>query len=654
MSTALKLSQTTWTTEGADGAAVGDPQLFLDNMAALWRSDPRMAQRIDEVDDGDRLPLLATKSGHFTASMKTPDGRTLLHSRYDPIAEAKKLIDTVETDENFCFLVNGFGLGYHVCELLSRLKGEAFLVVSEPSLAVLSTALCCVDLADAFRSNRLVILNQLDKALVHERLKPYKTLMMLGARFVTHPPSQQASPDFHDQSRQLITEFVAYSRMMLLTLVGNAEITCRNIAHNLPTYLSTPPIDVLRDRFKGYPGIVVAAGPSLHRNIDQLADAKGRAVLCAVQTTFKPLLSHGIVPDFVTSLDFHAMSRQFFHGVPDAADVHLVAEPKVTWHVLDDYAGPVSLLHSDFVDLLIGAETAPRQGLRPGATVAHLAFYLLQYMGCDPIVFVGQDLAFTGHCFYTPGVEVHQTWRSEINRFNSMETREWERIVRNRTILRKVRDVHGREIYSDDLLMTYREQFEKDFLGASARIIDATEGGALMRGAQIMTFREVLEQFCGRPIPAERFAYRDECSSRSPSRLAAAREQLEKRLEEIEHFDQLCEEMIVLLHELESLTGDPNGFNRRLVRVDELRLAVRRLERAYKIVNAATQLVELQRYTADRKLELTEAEGPERAKRQLTRDVRFVEGMHEGARRTISILRDTLARFDTYMNKDRS
>ena len=169
-----------------------------------------------------------------------------------------------------------------------------------------------------------------------------------------------------------------------------------------------------------------------------------------------------------------------------------------------------------------------------------------------------------------------------------------------------------------------------------------------------MTFREVLEQFCGRPIPAERFAYRDECSSRSPSRLAAAREQLEKRLEEIEHFDQLCEEMIVLLHELESLTGDPNGFNRRLVRVDELRLAVRRSERAYKIVNAATQLVELQRYTADRKLELAEAEGPERAKRQLTRDVRFVEGMHEGARRTISILRDTLARFDTYMNKDRS
>lgn len=100
-------------------------------MAALWRSDPRLAQRIDEVHDDERLPLLATRSGHFTASLKTPDGRTLLHSRYDPIAEAKKLIDTVEMDENFCYLVNGFGLGYHVSELLSRLKGEAFLVVCD-------------------------------------------------------------------------------------------------------------------------------------------------------------------------------------------------------------------------------------------------------------------------------------------------------------------------------------------------------------------------------------------------------------------------------------------------------------------------------------------------------------------------------------------
>ena len=63
---------------------------------------------------------------------------------------------------------------------------------------------------------------------------------------------------------------------------------------------------------------------------------------------------------------------------------------------------------------------------------AHLAFYLTKYLGCDPIIFVGQDLAYTGHVFYVPGVEIHRSWRSELNRFHTMEHKEWERIVRNR------------------------------------------------------------------------------------------------------------------------------------------------------------------------------------------------------------------------------
>ena len=127
--------------------------------------------------------------------------------------------------------------------------------------------------------------------------------------------------------------------MTLLTLVGNSEITCRNIAYNLPTYASTPPIDVLRDRFKGYPGVVVSGGPSLRKNIDLLGEVKGKGVLCAVQSLFKPLAQRGIMPDFVTSLDFHSISKQFFHGIEDFGDVHMIAEPKVSWHVLNSTRG---------------------------------------------------------------------------------------------------------------------------------------------------------------------------------------------------------------------------------------------------------------------------------------------------------------------------
>ncbi len=622
-------------------------RLFCKNMSALWALDPELAARIDQVPDEHRLPVQPTRSGDWTVAIPIANGANVhLHSRYDPKAEAHKLAAGVEIDGKYCFVVSGFGLGYHVRALYERLHGDFVLIVVEPSLELLSTALARVDLADVIASRRLVILTDADKARLHTRLTPYNALMMLGIQIVTHPASDRVAGAVHAEIRKAITDFVAYTRTTMVTLVQNAQITCRNIASNLPAYLSTPPIDVLKDRFAGCPGIVVAAGPSLRKNIGLLHQAKGRAVLAAVQTMLQPLLARGIVPDFVTSLDFHEMSRRFFQGIDDCQGVHLVAEPKCTWHVIDEYRGPVSLLHSSFAAMLIGNTLAGRDGLPPGATVAHLAFYLVRYLGCDPIIFVGQDLGYTGQVFYIPGVEVHKAWTGEINRFNTMENREWERIVRNRSIQRKIQDVHGRPLYTDELLFTYLEQFEKDFIGTSARIIDATEGGARMRGTEVMPLTEALARHCARPIPAERFADRQAPLTRDASRLPAGRQEIARRLDEVRAIERICDEFLEVLAELEKLTNDPQRFNRRLARVDELRLQVQQYDLAYRIINAASQLAELQRFTADRKLAAEEAGGVERARRQLERDQHFVRGMKQGAADTAKILTDTLERFD--------
>jgi hypothetical protein len=629
--------------------------LFLKNMAALWRADPRLAQRVDAVMDDQRLALEPTKSGAWTARMPTPGGRPCyLHSRYNPVDEADKLLAPTDFDEAYCFVLGGFGLGYHVRAAFSRLKGDAMLIVVEPSLNVLATALGCVDLAEPLASGRLLILTEANKSVIHETLRPHAALIMLGVKIIAHPPSQQIASEFHAALRTLITEYVTYARVALMTLVSNAEITCRNIAYNLATLVATPPIDILRNRFSGCPGLIVSAGPSLRKNIDRIADAKGRAVMFAVQTTYKPLLQRGIVPDFVLSLDFHEISRQYFEGTDSRGDVHLVAEPKATWHVVDHFRGPISLLDNAFARLLIGDELVGRDGLPAGATVAHLAFYLAEYVGCDPIIFVGQDLAYTGYVFYVPGVDIHQTWRSEINRFNTMEMKEWERIVRNRDILRKVKDAEGRELYSDDLLFTYLEQFEKDFMKATARLIDATEGGAYIRGTQVMPLRDALDQFCRRPIPPERFAYRREVRWYDPSRLNAARAELADRIEGVRTVRSICDEMTDLLGELKTLVHDPDRFNRRLGRVDELRAVLRSSDRAYSIISAASQLAELRRFSADRKLSAASHEGADRARRQIERDLEFVGSVRTGADTVSEMLSVALERLDRAIAEGRA
>ncbi|MFQ5591807.1 MAG: 6-hydroxymethylpterin diphosphokinase MptE-like protein, partial [Phycisphaerae bacterium] len=319
------------------GPTVGN-ELFLHNMRALWRRDPVLAMRVDAVNDDERLPLEPTRSGAWTARMPASDGKlTYLHSRYDPHAEAQKLAASVPLEDKFCFVVCGLGLGYHVSALFARLRGDAIIICTEPSLPLVATAFTCVDLAEVIASNRFILLTDTDKTRLHERLRQFNSLIMIGVQFVHHPPSMRVGQREQRAITKVLTEFVAYMRMSLATLMANSRITCKNIAMNLATYVSTPPIDILRDRFAGDPAIVISAGPSLSKNINELAGLKGRAVLCAVQTTVKPLIERGITPDFITSLDFHEMSWKFFEGVAGLEDTHLVAEPKATWHVIDNY-----------------------------------------------------------------------------------------------------------------------------------------------------------------------------------------------------------------------------------------------------------------------------------------------------------------------------
>jgi hypothetical protein len=620
---------------------------FVANMRPLWRKYPQLAMAVDAVDDDERLSLEPTRSGAWTAKAQG----AYLHSRYDPEAEAANFAKETPIEEAFCLIVGGIGLGYHLRPLLARLRGDAFILCLEPSLRLIATALTCVDFSQAILANKLVIVTQADNAYLHDLLKPFGPLITLGAQAVTHTPSVRLAEAEYIAILNAVAAFAEHSRIGMSTLMFNARVTCHNLAMNLAACASTPPIDVIRGRFPDNPAIVVSAGPSLGRNIDQLAGLKGKAILIAVQTTLQPLMRRGIVPDFVTSLDYHEISRKYFEGVDGLENVHLVAEPKAAWHVMDGYPGPMSLLDNDWLRMLTD-KLGPRGAIEPGNTVSHLAFYLAAYMGCNPIIFVGQDLAFTGYVEHVPGVEIHRTWYSETNRFCSMEAKEWERIVRSRPILRRVPATIGGELYTNVLLATYRERFEAAIAGIPNRVINCTEGGAHIQGTEVLTLSEASERHCSELIDQNRFAYREMVRWRNPAMLERVRADVEKRIEELGALEVVCDELLAILAELEGLTGDPVRFNQLLAHVDELRVLLRGMygtqpgyPRAISVVGGANQVIEFMRYYADKRIHAAKLSGVELAKAQLKRDANFVIGLRDGTREMVDMLGGSLPRF---------
>jgi len=643
-------------------------QAFIANMRQLWRLDPRLAQRIDDLPPEASLAVEPSRAGPPTARFVQPDGRsTYLHSRHDPAREAADFCRGLDGGDATAVVLSGFGLGHHVKAIHEVFGPDTLVIACEHDLVTLKTALEHVDLSRELEAGRIEFLTQADASFVHERLARHNTDLALGTIFAAPPASRVVAADFHAAMRKAILDYVAFLKMSIVTLLHNSAITCRNIAANLPTYLATPPSDILRGRFAGHPAILVAAGPSLGKNVDQLKGLEDRAIIIAAQTTLRLLLDRGIRPHFVTSLDFSDLSRQFFEGLEISHDLMLVAEPKATWHVVDIFRGAVDarakhadakavgmapsskrrviLLDNEFAHRCVGESLAKRTPMQAGATVMHLSFYLAQWLGCDPIIFIGQDLGFSGHTYYTPGVAIHRAWQSELGRYGTLEMKEWERIGRHRPILRRATDVHGDPIYSDDQMFTYLQQFERDFARGQSTIIDASEGGVRKAGTVAMPLADAIAQYCDKRIERDRFDF-----ARSPwyqpGPLTEGRAAMAERLAELATFRGICEETLRIIGQLEKLTDQPAEFNKRIARVDELRTLVQEHQNIFRMVSNVSQRGELMRTSADRRMKSDAPKSLEHTARQLRRDRAFVEALLEGCTELKSILDQSLARFD--------
>lgn len=605
-----------------------DEAPYLRNLAALWTADPGLAAAVERVPDGEMYTVEPAKDGNLTVAVEAGEGRRIyLHSRYRPVEEGAKLVESVDVEQKFVYFIHGLGLGYHVNRLLDRASSEAVAVVFEPDLRLLKTTLWHRDLSEGISKHRLLLVAGGDKAALFNRLNSKLALMSSGFEAIRHAASVQLHADFHAETSRWADEFSAFAKTSINTLVINGRRTAENIAQNVGWYAATGGVDRLKDRYKGKPAVVVSAGPSLRKNKHLLKGLEDKAVIVAVQTTLQPLLEMGVEPHFVTSLDYHEISGRFFEKLPKVLRTELVAEPKATPVVLGMHPGPVTVLGNDYAERLL-KEMGLRKGtLRGGATVAHLAFYVAEHLGCDPVIFLGQDLGFSDGLCYTPGTSYDDVWRPELSRFCTVEMKQWEHIVRERHILRRVEDLEGRPTYTEERLYTYLQQFERDFLQTTTKVIDATEGGVRKRGSEVMTFAAAIDKYCQQG-GIERLS---DHPGTDWSKADACRDSLQKRKGEAAEIEEIADKTLPLLQGIADSLDDQHKVNRLIAKVDELRARMNELADCYELLVHLTQSTELQRFHRDRAIAASRAKGTDRQRRQVLRDIENVKAIRSAA-----------------------
>ncbi|MCC5785789.1 MAG: motility associated factor glycosyltransferase family protein [Phycisphaerales bacterium] len=635
------------------------------NLEAIGRLSPDTAAGIAATAPRADLDFELAPDGGLTAKVRELGRSRSLASAKRPISEGERLAEGVDLDACGAVVVMGFGLGHHVRALAERLREFGALIVFEPDLGLLRAVLERVDCSEWILKARLVIATDPDDhAGLASKLSGLDALIALGLTIVEHPPSLPRLGPAATAFGQTVTGVVRSVRTTVTTTLVQVEPTLRNLLMNLDHYTGCQGIGELAGTKAGTPAVVVSAGPSLRRNLDLLAEpgVRDRVTIIAVQTVLKPMLERGIKPHYVVALDHHEISRRFYEGLtPEAVEgVTLVVEPKANPAILDAFPGEIRVAQDDRLDTLLGEHAPERAPIRPGATVAHLAYYFARHLGCDPVILIGQDLGFTDGQYYAAGAAIHEVWAAELNEFRTLEMLEWERIARAKSVLHRTTDVYGRAIFTDDQMHSYLVQFQADFLEDAKRglrVIDATEGGVKKQHTEAVTLQAALEAWAlgaGRgargvtddastealqPNAAEG---RSHASAQHPA--PSAHSPIIDRVRRVQRdartLSTRSREASRLLAKAKDET-EPRKINELVHKVHAIREEVEKLGPAFDLTMYIAQTAALNRLKADRKIglagELTEME---EHRLRTERDMKNVSWIAEAAEHLAIMLHD--------------
>ena len=458
------------------------------NLQALREKQPKLAELVSADRGGDASKrLLPTKDGHATLEVVSSNGhKSLLHSRYAPLMEAKRLVDSFEIEPATNLVVLGLGLGYHLIEMMNRPGNRDFILVVEKDPETFKAFLSIHDISRRIALGEVAFAVNEGPQEIFRRLQFHAlTILENGVKAVKHPPSVRLDTEYYNRMLQSISELVVWAKVNTNTQIKSGRKYAANVFENIHMLLANSGVRVLKNLFPKRPAIIVSAGPSLTKNVTQLRMAYGKAVIVCVDTALRVLLMHEIRPDIVVSIDFTPHNQRYFDEL-DTGDLVLVSDLEVYPEILRRFEGRKLLMNLPMKSICewFSNVLGDFGSIEKGLSVAHAAFLLAFYMGCDPVVFTGQDLAYSEELSHARGT--------------SMSRR--EAVSSGKENVLPVQDIFGKRILTHVSMHVFLKHLEELICSSGKRrpftCIDATEGGARIHGAAVKSLKEVICSYC--------------------------------------------------------------------------------------------------------------------------------------------------------------
>lgn len=435
-----------------------------------------------EKFSGDDVEILEAKDKNKTAKL---NGK-MIHSLYRPIEEAIKNIEKLEIEKKNLILVLGAGIGYSVVEVLKKIANGTKIFIVENKLSLISTLLENTTIAEALKNDILSIYHTTqDKNFMYDVEKKFQLGLAPDYEIIINNVCYENSEKEYLNFLNIFRDLISNNLVGTSTIFEFSKMWHKNSFENLRHFAASIGVKELEGKFKNIPVIVVAAGPSLDKNIKYLKWVKNKAVTIVVGTALKKVLSEGIEPDFIMGIDGGEPNWEHFRRA-EYAEYPFVYEPMVNPKILDYHKGTEIVFVSQNIVGLWGEYILGEKGFaKMGGSVAISAYDFGVRLGGNPVVLLGQDLAFSGGKSHVSGsVYEKDTFQKDDKDIHQLE----------------LEDIYGGKVFSDRKLYTFLQYFER-FIASDLElyneleVIDATEGGAKIQGTKVMTLKNVYHKY---------------------------------------------------------------------------------------------------------------------------------------------------------------
>jgi len=513
------------------------------NLKTLAGYYPKMDELIEDAKTNlkPKIELYEEYANNGEKILKVKKDRRIcyLNGKRNTNEPAEIWVNTLgELQNNAPIFIMGIGNPSYLQELVDRMKKKLVIFVYEPSIEIFLKFLEMVDI-EKWMENHLIVfwvnglegMNNLNMKDIMTRLLKYEMLNCLRELILPNYdilfPNETV--EFIKMCRKIVGQEVVmyntdnrFNTVLVKNLLENAKYLCDG-------YKTTQLITVIP---RDIPGIVVAAGPSLGKNIKELKKAKGKAFIIAVDTAVKPLVKENIIPDMIALID--PKKPLSLINMEEIKQVPLLTSISAASEIFHFHTG-VKFFYNEGYQFAeeIFEKSGLKYGTVPcGGSVATSAFSLLYKIGLKSVILVGQDLAYTDNKSHADGTFQDVMKVVDTSHFIMVEGN-YEEKVPTRPDFKLYLD------WYNEYIKGCRETI-KEF-----RVINGTEGGAKIENTDVMTLKDAIAQECAREVNIQ------ECLKKLPPMLD--KEKREWAVEYLKDFPEKFQKLVIVARKAKKL-----------------------------------------------------------------------------------------------------